>query len=159
MCNLLNTIYKLFLKVANLAQILLLLIVRINWGWLFFVTGKGKLINHNNVVSFFSSLNLPNPETTAWFVGGVECLGGLLLLIGLATRPVGLILSINMLVAYLSVTEDRQKLLNIFNDQDAFLHADPFFFLLASLLSFCFGGGPISVDALINKLISKKRIG
>ena len=148
--------YDYLVKPANLLQFLLLLFFRINWGWLFFVTGQGKLSNHTQVAHFFASLNLPAPDTTAWLVGLVECFGGLLLLIGLATRPVGLILSINMIVAYLSVEEDRNKLLKFFGDQDAFLHADPFFFLLAALLAFAFGGGKFSVDALISKFLNKK---
>lgn len=78
------------------------------------------------------------------------------MLFGLATRPVGLVLSINMIVAYLSVEDDRNKVFNFFGDQDSFLHADPFFFLLAAIMAFAFGGGPISADALIGKLITKK---
>ncbi len=152
-----NIGHQLLAQAGTATGILLLLFFRLNWGWLFFTTGQGKLINHANVVSFFSSLNLPAPEATAWFVGGVECIGGLLLLLGLATRPVGLILAINMLVAYLSVEDDRNKLINFFKDQDSFLHADPFFFLLAALLAFSFGGGPLSLDSLLAKLRKKHR--
>ena len=99
---------------------------------------------------------MPAPEPTAWFVGIVECLGGLLLLFGLATRPVGLILFINMIVAYLSVEEDRNKLFNFIADQNSFFQADPFFFLLAALMAFAFGGGPISLDAVLEKIIIRK---
>ncbi len=143
-------------KAGKLTQLLLLLFFRINWGWLFFVTGKGKLLNHAQVASFFTSLHLPAPEPTAWLVAAVECLGGLLLLFGLATRPVGLILSINMIVAYLSVEEDRNKLLNFFADQNSFFQADPFFFLLAALMAFAFGGGPLSLDAILGKIVVRE---
>ncbi len=148
--------YTCLSKLGDLTQLFLLLFFRINWGFLFFITGKGKLINHAQVVSFFSSLNLPAPDLTAWFVAIVECLGGLLLLFGLATRPVGLILSINMLVAYLSVEEDRNKLFNFFGNQDAFFQSDPFFFLLAALMAFAFGGGPFSLDTLLKRIIEKR---
>lgn len=149
-------IYGLLISGGNVFQILLLLFFRLNWGWQFFVTGQGKLTGHANVVDFFTSLHLPFPDATAWFVGGVECVGGLLLLIGFASRPVGIILSINMIVAYLSVDDDRHTVFNFFKDQDPFFKADPFFFLLTALLAFAFGAGPISVDNLIKKFISKK---
>jgi putative oxidoreductase len=150
-----NRIYKFVVSSGNFLGILLLFFFRINWGWQFFVTGRGKLTGHSQVVEFFTSLHLPFPDMTAWFVGGVECIGGILLLIGLATRPVGLILAANMIVAYLSVDDDRQTIFNFFKDQDPFFKADPFFFLLTGLLAFAFGGGPISADALIKRLLGK----
>lgn len=141
--------YTLLFRAGNCTQFLLLLFFRLNWGYQFFVSGRGKLANHSDIVDFFSSLHLPFPDFTAWFVAGVECLGGILLLLGLGARPVGLILAINMTVAYLAVDDDRQKFFNFFKDQDAFLHADPFFFLLTGLLAFAFGAGPLSLDRLI----------
>jgi putative oxidoreductase len=150
-------IYSLLIRAGNAFQILLLLFFRLNWGLQFFETGKGKLTGHQQVVEFFTSLNLPLPDLTAWFVGGVECIGGALLILGLATRPVGLVLAINMIVAYLSVEDDRQTMFNFFKDQQAFFAADPFFFLLTSLLVFAFGAGLISLDALIGRLIKKRR--
>lgn len=148
-------VYNLLIKASNVFQILLLLFFRLNWGWQFFITGKGKLTDHQSIVEFFTSLNLPAPEFTAWFVGGVECVGGILLMIGLATRPVGLILAVNMIVAYLSVEDDRQTVLNFFKDQQSFFAADPFFFLLTALLAFAFGAGLLSLDALIGRLMKK----
>jgi putative oxidoreductase len=148
--------YNVLITSGNAFQILLLLFFRLNWGWQFFVTGQGKLTGHEQVVEFFTNLNLPFPDATAWFVGGVECLGGILLLLGLAARPVGLVLAANMIVAYLSVEEDRQKVLNFFKEQDPFLQADPFFFLLTALLAFAFGAGPISLDAIIAKFLLKR---
>lgn len=149
--------YELLIRFGNLFQILLLLFFRLNWGWQFFVSGKGKLLNHKDIVEFFASLNLPFPDMTAWFVGGVECVGGILLLLGLAARPTGLVLAVNMAVAYLSVEDDRKKVLNFFHDQDPFFQADPFFFLFAGLLAFAFGAGPLSLDALIGKCLAKKK--
>lgn len=147
--SILDKAYGLLFKVGNLSQILLLLFFRLNWGWQFFVSGKGKLLNHSDIVDFFASLHLPFADFTAWFVAGVEAAGGILLLLGLAARPVGLLLSVNMTVAYLAVDDDRQKVFNFFKDQDAFFHADPFFFLFTALLAFCFGAGPLSLDQLI----------
>jgi putative oxidoreductase len=153
-----SRVYSLLINSGNAFQLLLLLFFRLNWGWLYFVTGKGKLVGHQQVVDFFTTLHLPFPDITAWFVGGVECVGGVLLILGLAARPVGLILGINMAVAYLSVEDDRQKVLNFFKDQDPFFAADPFFFLLTALFAFSFGAGPLSLDALIKMVLLKKGI-
>jgi putative oxidoreductase len=139
-------------------QIAILLFFRLNWGWQYFTTGRGKLLDHAPVVDFFTTLHLPFPDATAWFVGGVECVGGILLLLGLAARPTGFILAINMIVAYLSVESDRKKVLEFFTDQDPFFAADPFFFLLTALLALAFGAGPVSLDALIHKFAFKKYI-
>jgi putative oxidoreductase len=141
--------FSLLAKIGNAAGVVLLLFFRLNWGWQFFKTGMGKLRDPESVAQFFATLHIPAPEFTAHFVGTVECVGGILLLLGLAARPVGLILFVNMTVAYLSVPSERQKVFNFFSDQDAFLQADPFFFLLTAALAFCFGAGPFSVDRLI----------
>jgi putative oxidoreductase len=142
-------LYALLIRAGEPLQSLILLLFRSYWGWQLFLTGKGKLLNHQNVVSFFTELGIPAPGINAWFVGGLECFGGLLLLLGLCSRPVALLMAGNMTVAYLSVAEDRAKLLSIFSDPEPFLMADPFFFLLMSVLVLAFGPGNFSLDAWI----------
>lgn len=140
---------------ANLLQPLLLLAFRLNWGWQFFETGKGKLLNHGNVTNFFSSLHLPLPGLSAWAVGGLECFGGLLLLVGLFSRPTSALLTGVMIGAYLSVDDDRVKLLSLFKDPAPFISADPFFFLLTAGLVLAFGPGAVSMDVALKKILSK----
>ncbi len=149
--NITSRPYRLLIALGNVLQPGILLAFRLNWGWQFFQTGQGKLINHERTTEFFSSLHIPLPGLNAWFVGGLECFGGLLLFFGLATRPTALLLFLNMTVAYLSVPDDRAKLFNVFSDPAPFLGADPFFFLLTALLLLAFGPGLISIDALISK--------
>lgn len=157
MKNLIVRGYGLFTVGANALQPLVLLIFRLTWGWQFFVTGKGKLINHNDIADFFASLHIPFPGLNAWFIGGLECVGGLLLIVGLASRPIAFLLTGAMVVAYLTVEEDRLKLLSIFKDPTPFLTADPFFFLLTAVLVLAFGPGLISIDAWVGKLNSSKK--
>ena len=146
------SLYKLLIQGGELLQPLILLVFRLYWGWESYLTGKGKLLNHGNVVEFFTSLGIPAPDLNAWFVGGLECFGGLMLLVGIASRPIALMMAGNMVVAYLSVDDDRAKLFGIFEDPQPFLSADPFFFLLMSLLVLAFGPGKISVDAIMKKV-------
>lgn len=120
----------------------LLLFLRLTWGWMFFQTGKGKLGNIAGTGEFFQSLGIPLPILNAVLVGGLECVGGLLLLLGLLSRPVALLLAGNMLVAYL--TADRAG----FASLRAFTEATPYPFLMTSLLVLAFGPGRLALDSL-----------
>jgi putative oxidoreductase len=124
-----------------------LLVLRLVWGWQFLVTGLGKLQNHERVVAFFTSLGIPAPGLNAWFIGGLEMVGGALLLVGFLSRPIAFLLAGNMTVAYL--TADRPALLGVFHDLDAFLKADPFWFLFVSVVVLTLGPGAISLDNLL----------
>src|ERR1043165_210393 len=117
----------------------LLLVLRLFIGWQFFETGKGKLEHLDRVTQFFSSLGIPMPHLNAMFVGTLEMVGGLLLLIGLASRLIAVPLTINMIVAYL--TADREAVLNMFSNPDGFTQAEPFLFLLVSVIVLAFGPG------------------
>ena len=130
-------------------QPVLLLIVRGWWGWSFFLTGKGKLMNLDKTASFFGDLGLPLPKLNAIMAGSTECFGGLLLLLGLGSRLVSVPLIFTMLVAY--ATADKEAVAAIFSDPDKFTGATPFLFLLACLVVFAFGPGKISLDALLFK--------
>jgi len=128
---------------------LLLLVLRLTWGWQFFLTGLGKLRNIERVITFFTSLGIPAPAVSAYFVGTLELAGGLLLLFGLFARPVALLLTGNMLVAYFA--GDREALFGVFSNLEAFQKADPFMFLLVSVIVLAFGAGAVSLDRLFQK--------
>lgn len=130
----------------------LLLLVRLCWGWQFFLTGKGKLANLERTTEFFAGLGIPAPALNAMVVGSLECFGGLLLLIGLASRPIAAALAGSMVVAF--VTADRDALLGVFTDLQAFVAAAPFPFLLATLLVIAFGPGRFSVDAVLRRRVA-----
>lgn len=147
---------RIFVTCATSLQPLILFLFRLTWGLALYKTGKGKLLNHMHVVSFFTDLGIPFPDFNAWFVGALEYGGGALLVIGLCARPVAFMMTINMIVAYLSVAEDRAALFGVFGDYTPFLNADPFFFLLMSVLVLAFGPGAISIDAIIkNKIMPR----
>src|SRR5437763_579298 len=65
-----------------------LLLIRITWGWQFFQTGWGKWKNLTRVAGFFESLGIPLPRFNAVLASTTECVGGLLLLVGLGARLV-----------------------------------------------------------------------
>ncbi|MEO8627322.1 MAG: DoxX family protein [Betaproteobacteria bacterium] len=79
------------------------LLARITVGWVFAVTGWGKLHNLPKIVENFAGWGIPAPEILAPFVSGVELVGGVLLLLGLYTRIAAAPLAITMIVAIKSV--------------------------------------------------------
>ena len=142
-------------RAAGSLQSTFLLAVRLYWGWQFMQSGWGKLHNLPGVTDFFTSLGLPAPHFTAIAISNLELFGGALLALGLGSRLIGLVLTGNMFVAY--VTADRAALLSIFSDPGKFYNADPFTFLLASLLVLVFGPGFFSVDRLLQAIRDSKQ--
>jgi putative oxidoreductase len=146
--------YSLLVLAGNSLQSPFLLFVRLYWGWQFCQTGWGKLHNLPHVVEFFTSLGIPAPALNAHFVSGLEFLGGILLAIGLGSRLIALMLTVDMIVAY--VTADRAAFFSIFSKPDDFIAGTPFAFLMASLIVLIFGPGRFAVDYLIGHWWSRR---
>jgi putative oxidoreductase len=150
----------LYLRITALAETVfaplgnvVLLVLRLVWGWQFLTTGLGKLQHHARVTDFFASLGIPVPGLNAWFIGGLETVGGALLILGLLSRPVALLLTGSMTVAF--VTAERPAFLGVFRDLDAFLRADAFWFLFVALVVLTLGPGAISLDRLLVRRLSR----
>jgi len=109
---------------------------------------------HNiaKITGFFASLNIPFPAFSAHFISGLEFFGGLLLILGLASRLTGFLMAANMVVAYW--TADHDALVSVFSGPGKFYVADPFTFLFASLMVLIFGAGTLSADRLIVRKVS-----
>jgi putative oxidoreductase len=150
-----DLLYGWLVKVAKSLQSPLLLAVRLYWGWQFWQAGWGKLSNISTAIENFTNMGVPAPAFNAHFIGLLEAGGGILLILGLASRLIALPLTINMIVAY--VIADREALASIFSEPDKFYGATPYTFLFASLLVLVFGPGQISVDALIARYRKKKQ--
>jgi putative oxidoreductase len=78
------------------------LLIRIMAGAVFLSEGILKFVYANQGVGRFLKLGMPAPEFTATFVGGLEMVGGLLLVLGLLTRPFAIAFVVEMIVAILS---------------------------------------------------------
>ncbi|HEY4357787.1 MAG TPA: DoxX family protein [Acidobacteriaceae bacterium] len=125
----------------------MLLAVRLYWGFQFAQTGWGKLHNLAKITGFFASLNVPVPGVTAPAISMLEFVGGILLMLGLFSRPIAFLLACNMFVAYW--TADHEALKSVFSDPGKFYAADPYTFLFASLMVLIFGAGLFAIDTLI----------
>lgn len=78
------------------------LILRLMAGGVFFWEGLLKFVYANQGVGRFTKLGIPFPHFTATFIGGLEIVGGLLLLAGLTTRLIAIPFVAEMIVAILS---------------------------------------------------------
>jgi putative oxidoreductase len=146
-------LYAQFRLAASSLQSPFLLLVRLYWGWQFAQSGWGRLHHLPQATQFFASLHIPFPGANVVFVSSLECIGGMLLILGLASRFISLLLACDMMVAYL--LSDAEALHSIFSDPGKFYNADPYTFLFASLLILIFGPGRFALDWLLRRKIEE----
>jgi putative oxidoreductase len=79
-----------------------ILLMRLMAGGVFLSEGILKFVYTNQGVGRFTELGLPFPQMTATFVGGLEIVGGILLIAGLFTRVIAIPFIIEMVVAILT---------------------------------------------------------
>lgn len=133
-----------------------LLAVRLYWGWQLVQSGWGKLHHLQNVTEYFTTLNLPMPAQMAVAISCVELFGGIFLAVGLLSRLTALVLTVNLISAY--IIGDREALFSIFSDPDKFYAAAPYTFLIASLIILVFGPGKICLDTLLDRLLGPPEV-
>ena len=78
------------------------ILVRLMAGGVFLWEGILKFVYTNQGVGRFTKIGIPAPHVTAVFVGGLEIVGGILLIAGYLTRFVSIPFVIEMVVAILS---------------------------------------------------------
>ena len=93
------TLLKLLKTDAPTAVVL----VRLAVGWVFLSEGIQKFLYPDALgAGRFLRIGIPWPDVTGPFVGGVELIGGVFILIGLLARPASFALAFDMLVAFAS---------------------------------------------------------
>jgi putative oxidoreductase len=78
------------------------LVMRLMAGGVFLSEGILKFVYPNQGVGRFTKLGIPMPELTATFIGGLEIVGGILLIAGLFTRVIAIPFIVEMVVAILT---------------------------------------------------------
>lgn len=126
-----------------------LLLTRLVFGQAFLVTGWGKLGNLAGITKFFEELGIPLASVQAPMVATIECVGGILLLLGLGTRYVTLLLMSTMLVAL--ATAHRGDFGPAFLLDKSFADVTPLPFLVGLLFVFARGSGPLAADRLLEQ--------
>lgn len=146
--------YRLGASLLNHLQPVLLLVLRLHFGYQFSKGGWGKLANLQSTSEFFAGLGIPAPGINAVMAGMTELVGGACLLLGLFSRVSTIPLIGTMLVAY--VTAHPDELRALFGNTNLFLKAPPFLFLLTSVLVLLFGPGCFSVDWCLARFLDRQ---
>src|SRR3954465_7152405 len=119
------------------------LVMRLVVGYVFMLTGWGKLNNLPQMIQNFTDWGIPFPHILTPFVSGVECFGGMLLMLGLFTRIPAAMLAFVMLVAIKSAKWDNVDSLETLLGFEEATYFAAFLWLAIT------GPGAISLDHLL----------
>jgi putative oxidoreductase len=129
------------------------LLARVVVGVVFVATGWGKLHDLPHVVDFFRQLGIPAPELQAPMVATVELVGGTMILLGLGARLAALPLMATMVVAIATaVWPQAEGVIDLLGRVEV-LHLVLFVWIAIV------GPGPVSVDALLSRVASRRPSG
>ena len=136
-----------------------ILLVRVSIGLFFAISGGNKLFVAGGTKPVYETLvkaKVPFPRQTAYFVAGVEFVGGSLVTLGFLSSPACLALLIDMTVAILTeAASTLPKGLSPLSWLDDFLYLPEVLYVLFFAWLICSGPGKFSVDSwLAGKLLS-----
>ena len=127
-----------------------ILLVRVSLGLFFALSGANKLFVAGGTKPVYETLvkaQVPFPHLMAYFVSGVEFVGGSLLTVGFLSSPACVALLIDMIVAILTNTlATVPKGLSRLNWLDDVLYLPEVLYVLFFIWLICSGPGKFSVD-------------
>ena len=143
-------LYSAFKQKVELLKDLPPLFLRLILACGFYGPAVKKLQDIDSIAAWFASMNYPFPTLNAYLATATELSGFALLFLGLATRIISVPLMVVMLVAIFSVHIGHgfQAGNNGFEI--------PLYYLLMLFTLFVTGPGRISLDAVIEKYLSRK---
>ena len=127
------------------------LIARVVVGYVFMLTGWSKLNNLPLMIENFTGWGIPFPEILTPLASGIECFGGLALMLGLFTRVAGGMLAVVMLVAIKAAKwSDVDSLETLLGFEETA------YFVVFTCLAIA-GAGRLSVDRWLANWLSGQR--
>jgi putative oxidoreductase len=127
-----------------------ILLIRVSIGLFFAISGGNKLFVAGGTKPVYETLvqaKVPFPRQTAYFVAGVEFVGGSLVTVGLLSSVASAALLIDMTVAILtSAISTLPKGLSPLNWLDDFLYLPEVLYVLFFIWLICSGPGKFSID-------------
>jgi|SRR4029077_2692824 len=129
-----------------------ILLARLAVGLLFFLSGRGKLFvpeRREQMRQTLIEAHVPFPEFNAVFVSAVECVCGLLLILGALTPLACVLLAFVMLMAITTIAIRNIKATCPLGWVSEFLYLPEVFLLVILLWLFLSGPGWFSIDHLI----------
>jgi putative oxidoreductase len=135
-----------------------ILLVRVSIGLFFAISGANKLFTDSGTKLVYETLvkaKVPFPRVMAYFVSGVEFVGGSLLAVGLLSSLASVALLIDMIVAtQTEAISNLPKGLSPLRWLDDFLYLPEVLYVLFFIWLLCSGPGKFSVDYwLVGKLL------
>jgi putative oxidoreductase len=140
-----------------------LLLVRVSIGMFFAISGANKLFVADGTKPVYESLvkaKVPFPHQMAYFVSGVEFVGGSLVAVGFLSSLACVALLVDMIVATLTeAVSILPKGLSPLKWLDDFLYLPEVLYALFFIWLLCSGPGKFSVDYwLAAKLLTELRV-
>ena len=127
-----------------------ILLVRVSIGLFFAISGANKLFAAGGTKAVYQTLveaKVPFPDQMAYFVSGVEFVGGSLLTVGFLSTPASVALLVDMTVATLTnALSTLPKGLSRLNWLDDFFYLPEVLYVLFFIWLICSGPGKFSVD-------------
>ena len=127
-----------------------ILLVRVSLGLFFAISGANKLFVAGGTKPIYDTLvkaKIPFPRQTAYFVAGVEFVGGSLLTVGFLSSAASMALLIDMIVATMTeAVSTLPKGLSPLRWLDDFLYLPEVLYVLFFTWLICSGPGEFSVD-------------
>ena len=127
-----------------------ILLVRVSIGLFFAISGANKLFSAGGIKPVYDTLvtaKIPFPLLMAYFVSGVEFVGGSLVAVGFLSSPASLALLIDMIVATVtSALSTLPKGLSPLSWLDDLLYLPEVLYVLFFIWLICSGAGKFSVD-------------
>jgi len=127
-----------------------ILLVRVSIGLFFAISGANKLFVAGGIKPVYDTLvkaKIPFPHPTAYFVSGVEFVGGSLVAVGFLSSLASVALLIDMIVATLTeAISTMPKGLSPLRWLDDFLYLPEVLYVLFFIWLVCSGPGKFSVD-------------
>jgi putative oxidoreductase len=127
-----------------------ILLVRVSIGLFFAISGANKLFVTDGIKPVYDTLvqaKVPFPRPMAYFVSGVEFVGGSLVAVGFLSSPASAALLIDMVVATLTTAVSTiPKGLSLLRWLDDLLYLPEVLYVLFFIWLICSGPGKFSVD-------------
>jgi len=129
-----------------------IVLARLSVGVLFFESGRGKLFYKlDELKQYFAQLGIPFPDLQAPIEASIEFIGGICLILGLATRLVSAPLAVIMVVATLTAQLEKAKTIGDFLYLPEVLLLVIFVWLIFS------GPGKFALDCVIARKLGLKK--
>lgn len=125
------------------------LVARVIVGYVFMLTGWSKLNNLPHMIQNFTEWGIPFPQILTPVASGIECFGGLFLILGLFTRVSGGALAVVILVAIKAAKADQIDSLETLLGFEESTYFAVFTWLAIA------GAGNASLDFLLQRRSSK----